>query len=431
MQAIDIIRLVVESSRVTGMQVYYLGNALKYRLRAGYKGDASEDIAKAMKYERWLAESGEGAPEVCVSCQHEYNNEGWCADCVFNKSGSENLFEPLMCREEDEEEEDIYDPEHLRILNQGRKAWNKWRKDNPGIVPNLASAPLSGKDLSEYNFAFANLAWSDLSYAVLTKADLYETRMTGADLANANLEEARVVRTNLYKANLLKSNMEKANLKNANLDEANLYGARMAGAIMTGATLPEGVELPDMRREEDEEEEDKYDPEHLRILNKGRDVWNQWRQENPEIIPNLSEAPLANKNLWGYNFANANLSYSDLTNANLAWSVLTDANLASARVINANLASSDLTGANLIDARMTDANLANARMTGADMKGTKTTRMKTAHVDLTSTDGLTTEQIFQAKIGDGVILPEGVELPGSTVVRITTEEARHGIKHQD
>jgi hypothetical protein len=32
---------------------YCKGNILKYRLRAGHKGDATEDIAKAKQYERW------------------------------------------------------------------------------------------------------------------------------------------------------------------------------------------------------------------------------------------------------------------------------------------------------------------------------------------------------------------------------------------
>lgn len=45
--------------------------------------------------------------------------------------------------------------------------------------------------------------------------------------------------------------------------------------------------------------------EHLRILKQGAEVWNQWRQENLEIKPDLSEANLYGKyigrvNLWGH-----------------------------------------------------------------------------------------------------------------------------------
>ncbi|RJR07943.1 DUF3310 domain-containing protein [Candidatus Parcubacteria bacterium] len=33
-----------------GYEAYCFGNELKYRLRAGFKGDVVEDIGKAMKY---------------------------------------------------------------------------------------------------------------------------------------------------------------------------------------------------------------------------------------------------------------------------------------------------------------------------------------------------------------------------------------------
>jgi hypothetical protein len=40
------------------------------------------------------------------------------------------------------------DPNHLRILKQGAKAFNGWRAKNPDIVSNLVKANLSGADLS-------------------------------------------------------------------------------------------------------------------------------------------------------------------------------------------------------------------------------------------------------------------------------------------
>jgi hypothetical protein len=33
-------------------------------------------------------------------------------------------------------------------------------------------------------------------------------------------------------------------------------------------------------------------PEHLKILERGVDAWNEWRKEHPEIVPDLSEADL-------------------------------------------------------------------------------------------------------------------------------------------
>ena len=46
-EVIDIIRSVLGPE---GFRAYCIGNELKYRLRAGDKGDAAQDLAKAMKY---------------------------------------------------------------------------------------------------------------------------------------------------------------------------------------------------------------------------------------------------------------------------------------------------------------------------------------------------------------------------------------------
>ncbi len=46
-EVIDIIRLVLGPE---GFKAYCLGNEIKYRLRAGFKGDVTEDIGKAMRY---------------------------------------------------------------------------------------------------------------------------------------------------------------------------------------------------------------------------------------------------------------------------------------------------------------------------------------------------------------------------------------------
>lgn len=52
-QAIDIIRAALTPEEFVG---YCKGNALKYRLRAGSKGDAAEDLAKAEKYRSWISQ---------------------------------------------------------------------------------------------------------------------------------------------------------------------------------------------------------------------------------------------------------------------------------------------------------------------------------------------------------------------------------------
>jgi uncharacterized protein YjbI with pentapeptide repeats len=40
-------------------------------------------------------------------------------------------------------------PEHLKILKQGVKAWNGWRVENPEVYADLEGADLHGADLRE------------------------------------------------------------------------------------------------------------------------------------------------------------------------------------------------------------------------------------------------------------------------------------------
>jgi hypothetical protein len=77
--------------------------------------------------------------------------------------------------------------------------------------------------------------------------------------------------------------------------------------------------------------------EHLEILERGAAIWNQWRKENRETIPDfeaadLSNADLSNTDLMGAILSQANLSYANLQHANLngadlRWTDLGHANL--------------------------------------------------------------------------------------------------------
>jgi hypothetical protein len=48
----DIIKMVLEKANLSPYESYCLGNELKYRLRAGDKGDVMEDLGKAQFYRR-------------------------------------------------------------------------------------------------------------------------------------------------------------------------------------------------------------------------------------------------------------------------------------------------------------------------------------------------------------------------------------------
>src|SRR5437868_6176477 len=70
--------------------------------------------------------------------------------------------------------------------------------------------------------------------------------------------------------------------------------------------------------------------EHLDNLKQGVKVWNQWRDEHPDIRPDLVGADLIDADL-----VDADLSFTNLTGARLTGANLIDANLTGARLTGA------------------------------------------------------------------------------------------------
>ena len=57
--------------------------------------------------------------------------------------------------------------------------------------------------------------------------------------------------------------------------------------------------------------------EHLKILKQGVEAWNRWREENPDVRPDLSRADLRAANLIAANLSGADLRAADLSAADL------------------------------------------------------------------------------------------------------------------
>ena len=90
--------------------------------------------------------------------------------------------------------------------------------------------------------------------------------------------------------------------------------------------------------------------EHLEMLKCGADVWNEWREQHPEVVPDLSGAELENvilpdTNLRGVDLSGAYLRGADLFGADLKGADLGQADLFGASFFAANLRGVDLTGA--------------------------------------------------------------------------------------
>jgi uncharacterized protein YjbI with pentapeptide repeats len=111
---------------------------------------------------------------------------------------------------------------------------------------------------------------------------------------------------------------------------------------------------------------------HLEILRQGVEIWNQWRVDNREIIPNLSGAQLLGAELRGVNFygvilGEGNLREADLRGADLSEANLKGADLRGADLSGAKLREADLHEANLGGASINRANLNAAYLRGADL----------------------------------------------------------------
>ena len=259
-------------------------------------------------------------------------------------------------------------PDHLAILDQGVKIWNKWREENSSVEPDLSEADLKervlyvkdegvginlqGADLQSTNLENANLENANLKNAKLLSANLRNT-----DLFVANLENANLLAINLESANLLASNLKNANLKNANLFVADLKNANLENANLKNANFLAA------------------DLENANLKNANL---HYARLESVYLEnANLENANLENAHLENANLRNARLENAHLENANLRNARLENVNLRNARLENANLRNAHLENAHLENAHLENAHLENAHLENANFRNT---HLENAHL---------------------------------------------------
>jgi len=119
--------------------------------------------------------------------------------------------------------------------------------------------------------------------------------------------------------------------------------------------------------------------QHLKLINEAVQkhdiaIWNKWRQENPDVQPDLSGADLKRANLknaalQGAILRDANLRGTDLSKADLRGADLNGTNLVLAHFDAANLAAASFSGANLRDANLSEANLREAKFSDSILVG--------------------------------------------------------------
>jgi TIR domain/Pentapeptide repeats (8 copies) len=119
-------------------------------------------------------------------------------------------------------------PEQLAILKRGVKAWNKWRRENPYVRPDLRRIKLKRANLFDINLRSASLGKADLEGADLAAADLSGAKSSGANLSGTDLRGVDFTGADLSGANLSGADLLFANFSRANLSGADFTDVRLA-----------------------------------------------------------------------------------------------------------------------------------------------------------------------------------------------------------
>ena len=152
--------------------------------------------------------------------------------------------------------------------------------------------------------------------------------------------------------------------------------------------------------------------QHVKIIKKGPEDWNRWREENPAEAIDLSGADLRGVVLTKVNLKGANLKRARLQFSNLAGALMEGANLEQARLQEVNLQGAQLESANVKKCNFMESNLQNANFQNADIQGSQfnedvmfsQTNLKGAN--LSDASGLSVMQIQTSLVDKDTQLPE-------------------------
>lgn len=139
------------------------------------------------------------------------------------------------------------------------------------------------------------------------------------------------------------------------------------------------------------------------LLNDGVAVWNWWREHEPTIQPDLSDADLSGGFLsrmydgieyGGLTYRALVLSRVDMRGANLHGANLDGANLGGVNLSGANLDGANLRGARLEQADLSYADLQAAKLSRADMKGAELRSANLSEADLSEVEMLAADLTY-------------------------------------
>lgn len=206
--------------------------------------------------------------------------------------------------------------DHLKRLTSDYGGWNKWRAQNPDIVPDLRRADLKQQLLIGTNLSDAILDSANLNRADLRRADLTRASIRNANIYDAHFNEAILEETDLCGSVIIRCSFQgvqlrgvklRAEIQKVNFQKASFRGTDLSGVKFHGCDFY-GADLTDT---------------------------------------NLSGAGITNSSLTKTVFSRANMDRIDLTGTKLVGAKLTDCSIHDAKLINTSLVQTDLTGADI------------------------------------------------------------------------------------
>ncbi len=127
------------------------------------------------------------------------------------------------------------DSDHVSKIKQGAAAWNRWREEEPDVLPDLGWANLNGLNLDGVVFAKSVLKLAFCKGCSFVGADFSGASMRGVNLEGCDLRGAVFREANLEGAHMLGADLTGADFAGANLKLANFDGAVLKDADFTGA----------------------------------------------------------------------------------------------------------------------------------------------------------------------------------------------------
>jgi hypothetical protein len=134
------------------------------------------------------------------------------------------------------------------LRERDRNAWNRWRRHNADVVPDLRGVVLDGARLARWNLSAAVLDGARLMFADLRSADLRGASLRNAKLMLAALSRAKADGADFSGANCHQAHFDSsicagadfrrsAYLAGADLTDADFRGARLDRATLSAAVL--------------------------------------------------------------------------------------------------------------------------------------------------------------------------------------------------